>query len=181
VRDSRKGALGLLVAILSGPITVSSLWVLAAAADRAGFVVLPDRAPRFAGQQGRESDITELLATREQTGGSLGIFRQTIAPNSGPPLHVHRGEDEFFYVVTGEFKLQIGDSITSAPAQSLMFVPKGTPHTFQSIGSESGVILVGVTPGGFEQRFADRQGVDAVKDRALMKKYKMEVVGPPLK
>ena len=62
-----------------------------------------------------------------------------------------------------------------------MFVPKGTPHTFQSIGVEPGVILVGVTPGGFEQRFADRQGVDAETDRALMKKYKMEVVGPPLK
>jgi mannose-6-phosphate isomerase-like protein (cupin superfamily) len=181
MRDSRKVVLGLSVAVLSGPMTVSSVWVLAAAAEQAGFVVLPDAAPRFAGQQGREGDVTELLATREQTGGSLGMFRQTIAPKSGPPLHVHHGEDEFFYVVKGEFKLQIGDRITSAPANSLMFVPKGTPHTFQSIGFEPGVILVGVTPGGFEQRFAERQGVDAETDRALMKKYKMEVVGPPLK
>jgi quercetin 2,3-dioxygenase len=156
-------------------------WALAAAAERAGFVVLPDSAPRFTGQQGREGDVTELLATREQTGGSLGVFRQTIAAKSGPPLHVHHGEDEVFYVVKGEFKLQVGDRITSAPANSLMFVPKGTPHTFQSIGVEPGVILVGVTPAGFEQRFADRQGVDAETDRALMKKYKMEVVGPPLK
>lgn len=179
--ESRKVALGLIVAILTGPMTISVVWVLASAAQRTGFVVLPAGAPRFAGQQGREGDITELLATREQTGGSLGVFRQTIAPKSGPPLHVHHGEDEFFYVVRGEFKLQIGDRITSALANSLMFVPKGTPHTFQSIGDEPGVILVGVTPGGFEQRFADRQGVDAETDRALMKKYKMEVVGPPLK
>lgn len=109
------------------------------------------------------------------------MFRQTIAPQSGPPLHVHHGEDEFFYVVKGEFKLQVGDRITTAPANSIMFVPKGTPHTFKSIGVEPGVVLVGVTPGGFEQRFADREGADPEKDRALMKKYKMEVVGPPLK
>ena len=72
-------------------------------------------------------------------------------------------------------------SILSAPANSVMFVPKGTPHTFQNIASEPGVLLVGVTPGGFEQMFADRQGVDADKNRALMKTHKMEVVGPPLK
>src|SRR4029453_18246317 len=58
----------------------------AMAADEKGFVVLPDRAPRFSGAQGREADITEILATSEQTGGPLGLFRQTIAPKSGPPL-----------------------------------------------------------------------------------------------
>ena len=181
MRDSRKIALGLLVAVLSGPIALTSVWVLAAVAERAGFVVLPDGAPRFSGPQGREGDITELLATREQTGGSLGMFRQSIAPKSGPPVHVHHGEDEFFYVVSGEFKVQVGDRIMSAPAKSVTFVPKGTPHTFQNIASEPGVLLVGVTPGGLEQMFADRQGVDADKNWALMKTHNMEVVGPPLK
>ena len=181
MHDLRRAAVVLALAVLAGPVTVSVIWGLAAAAERAGFIVLPGGAPRFTGQRGREGDVTELLATREQTGGALGVFRQTIPPGSGPPLHVHHGEDEFFYVVEGEFTLQLGDRISSAPANSLMFVPKGTPHTFQSTGAQPGVILVGVTPGGFEQRFADRQGVDAETDRALMKKYKMEVVGPPIK
>src|SRR5260370_1110106 len=52
--------------------------------------------------KGREADVTELLATRDQTGGSVGLFRQTIAPKSGPPIHIHQTEDEFFYVVKGE-------------------------------------------------------------------------------
>src|SRR6266852_1716295 len=70
-------------------------WLTAMAADKEGFVVLPDRAPRFSGPQGREADVTELVVTREQTGGTLGVFRQTIAPKSGPPAHIHRAEDEF--------------------------------------------------------------------------------------
>jgi quercetin dioxygenase-like cupin family protein len=164
-------------AVFSGPATVAAVWLLATA----GFVVLPGGAPRFSGPQGREADFTELLATAEQTGGSLGMFRQTIAPSSGPPTHVHRAEDEFFYVVSGEFKVKLGDRVTSAPAHSVMFVPRGTAHTFQNVGAEPAVVLVGVTPGGFEKMFQERQGVDAETDRRLMKQHHMEVVGPPLK
>ena len=166
-------------ALLSGPTAVAAVWLIAAAA--AGFVVSPGGAPRFSGPQGREADFTEILATGDQTGGTLGMFRQTIAPKSGPPTHIHQTEDEFFYVVTGEFKVKLGDRILSAPAQSVMFVPRGTAHTFENVGTEPGVLLVGVTPGGFEKMFEERQGVDAETNRALMKTHNMEVVGPPLR
>jgi quercetin 2,3-dioxygenase len=62
-----------------------------------------------------------------------------------------------------------------------MFVPRGTVHAFQNVGAEPGVLLVGVTPGGFERIFQERQGVDAETERELMKTHHMEVVGPPLK
>jgi mannose-6-phosphate isomerase-like protein (cupin superfamily) len=170
----------IVIALLSGPVVAVSVWLLAAIAAETGFVVLPDAAPRFSGPKGREADLTEIVATRDQTGGSLGLFRQTIAPKSGPPTHIHQTEDEFFYVVKGDFKLKLGDRIVSAPAQSVMFVPRGTAHTFQNVGTEPGVILVGVTPGGAEKMFEERQGVDAETLRALAKKYNMEVVGPPI-
>ena len=149
-------------------------------ADRKGFVVPPDRAARFPGPRGREADVTEVLATREQTGAALGLFRQTIAPESGPPAHVHRAADEFFYVVSGEFSFRLDERVVSAPARSVVFVPRGTVHTFRNIGTEPGVLLVGVTPGGFEGIFAQRQGVDPGMDRALMSKHDTEIVGPPL-
>src|SRR2546422_2281993 len=150
----------------------------AASADAGGFVVLPDGAARFSGPQGREADVTELVATHDQTGGALGLFLQTIAPKSGPPAHIHRAEDEFFYVVSGEFKFKLGDRIVSAPARSIVFVPRGTAHTFKNVGTEPAVLLVGVTPGGFEKMFAERQGADPETNRTLMKMHSMEVVGP---
>ena len=171
----------ILIALLSGPATVTSVWLLSEAAAGAGFVVLPGGAPRFSGPKGREADFTELLATGVQTGGALGLVRQTIAPKSGPPTHVHKAEDEFFYVVSGAFKVKLGDRTMTAPAQTVVFVPRGTAHTFENVGAEPGVLLVGVTPGGFEKMFEERQGVDAETERALMQKHKMEVVGPPLR
>jgi mannose-6-phosphate isomerase-like protein (cupin superfamily) len=170
----------ILIGLVSGPLVTSSIWLLAALAGEAGFVVLPGTAPQFAGPKGREADRTEIVASREQTGGSIGVFRQTIAPKSGPPVHVHQTEDELFYVVSGDFRVKLGDRIMSAPAQTVMFVPRGTPHTFQNVGPEPGVLLVGVTPGGFEKLFQDREGVDGETQKALAKKYNQEVVGPPL-
>jgi mannose-6-phosphate isomerase-like protein (cupin superfamily) len=155
-------------------------WLTAIAGDQKALVVLPDGGSSFSGPQGREADLTELLVTRDQTGGALGLFRQTIAPKSGPPVHIHRINDEFFYVVSGEFNFKLGDRIASVPARSIVFVPRGTAHTFKNVGAEPGVLLVGVTPGGLEKMFAERQGVDSETEHALMKKHSMEEVGPPL-
>jgi len=166
--------------LLSGPSAIAAVWLMVAAVAEAGLVVVPDAAPRFSGPRGRESDVTELLMTRDQTGGALGMFRQTIAPDSGPPTHVHHAEDEFFYIVSGEFRVKLGERIIDAPARSVMFVPRGTAHTFRNVGREPGVLLAGVTPGGFERMFQQRQGVDAETNRMLMKMHDMEVVGPPL-
>ena len=143
-------------------------------------IVVPGSVPRFSGQQGREADVTELLATSAQTGGKLGIFRQTIAPGSGPPTHLHHMEIEFAYVVSGQFKFKVADRVVSVPVGTLILVPPNTVHTFKNIGTGPGVVLFGVTPGGFEKMFAERQGVDADTNKRLMEKYHMQVVGPPL-
>src|SRR5215207_9986739 len=152
-----------------------------AVAQGEAFVVLPGEAPRYGGQQGREANITELLATAEQTGNVLGIFRQTIAPKGGPPTHLHGMEAEFCYVVSGQFNFKLGERVVSAPAGSFLFIPPKTPHTFQNTGTEPGVLLFGVTPGGFEKMFAERQGVDAEANQKLMAKHHMQTVGPPLR
>jgi len=136
--------------------------------------------PRYIGPQGREADITELLATSAQTGGKLGIFRQTIPPGSGPPTHLHQMEIEFVYVVSGQFKFKVADRVVSLPVGTFIFVPPNTAHTFKNIGTNPGVLIFGVTPGGFEKMFAERQGVNAHTNKGLMEKYHMQVVGPPL-
>jgi hypothetical protein len=80
-----------------------------------------------------------------------------------------------------EFNFKLGDRIVSAPNGSIVFVPRGTAHTFQNVGTEPGVLLVGVTPGGLEMMFAERQGVDPEANRTLTKMHNMEIVGPPLR
>ena len=72
---------------------VLSPWLVALAADNHGFAVPPDGPRLVAGPIEREADIVEILATREQTKGAVGTFRIEIAPQSGPPAHIHRAAD----------------------------------------------------------------------------------------
>jgi quercetin dioxygenase-like cupin family protein len=164
---------GLLLTPIAGPNAM--------AADPEGFLVSPDSATRLAGPKGREADVTEIFVTKEQTGGALGLFRQTIAPKSGPPLHIHRSNDEFFYVLSGEFKFKLGERVLNAFPGSVVFVPRGSKHTFENSGTEPGVLLVGVTPGGLEKFFVERQGVDAATADNINKRYDTDSVGPPLR
>ena len=48
----------------------------------------------------------------------------------GSPWHVHPDEDEWFYVLEGEFTFYVGETRLSLPAGSFAFGPKGVPHTF---------------------------------------------------
>jgi quercetin 2,3-dioxygenase len=151
-----------------------------AAAENQGFVVVPEKAPQFAGPAGMESLTTEVLATAEQTGGAFGVWRYQIPPGEGPPLHIHRGEDEFFYVLSGTFDFRLGERVSRAPAGSFVFIRRDAVHTWTNVGPEPGVLIGGVTPAGFEGYFMAWKDADENSLRALETEHNMEVVGPPL-
>ena len=105
----------------------------------------------------------------------------------GPPLHIHKAEDETFYVLEGEINLLMGERNIRATAGSFVFVPRGTIHTFSQIGEQPAKFLVTYSPSGFERFFdeaVDLEVMDteayAAKANALADKYNMEVVGPPI-
>src|SRR3954447_4059399 len=74
------------------------------------------------------------------------IFESVIAPGDGPPLHLHRNEEESLYVLDGAFRFQLGEEIIEAPRGSMMFVPRGVPHCFQNVRTEPGTLLITFTP-----------------------------------
>lgn len=48
----------------------------------------------------------------------------------GPALHIHYKDDEIFYVVSGEFLIQIDEEISLIKQGDTVFIPRGTKHTF---------------------------------------------------
>jgi quercetin dioxygenase-like cupin family protein len=121
----------------------------------------------------------------EQSNGSLTVVENIIAPNDGPPLHVHEREDESWYVLEGELRFRLDDAIRDAPAGSFVFVPRGVAHCFQNVGDKPARILVMFTPSGMEaffDRFAALPADAAVADafRSIGSEVGVDVVGPPL-
>jgi mannose-6-phosphate isomerase-like protein (cupin superfamily) len=50
------------------------------------------------------------------------------------PLHLHRDDDEAWYVLEGKLQVRVGEEIHEASAGCAVFVPRGTAHTYCNAG-----------------------------------------------
>lgn len=115
----------------------------------------------------------DLRIVAPATEGEMAVWESIVAPEAGPPLHIHAREDETFYVLSGLFQVWVGDRTVLTAAGATMFLPRGIPHTFRNIGKTDGRILCMATPGGFEEFFlevertgvSDPAGLDAIAAR----------------
>ncbi|MGB0098124.1 MAG: quercetin 2,3-dioxygenase [Solirubrobacteraceae bacterium] len=136
--------------------------------------------------------LVTIKCSSESTAGRVAVT-ETLGPRgSGSPLHVHRNEDEWFYVIDGELTFWVGGRVIIAPAGSFVYGPRGVPHTFM-ISSEQARFLLVVEPGGFEN-FVRAVGepaqqltippvaiepADPARLTALAAEYAIEILGPP--
>jgi quercetin dioxygenase-like cupin family protein len=118
-----------------------------------------------------------------QTEGTLIAFETVVAPGAGPPLHTHANEDESMYVLDGEMRFKLGGEIQAAPAGSFVFVPRGTPHTWQNVGDGPARMLIHFTPSGMERFFDGFAALETPGPAAFETagaEAGVDVVGPPL-
>ena len=87
-----------------------------------------------------------LIATAEQTGGSIGLFEGISPPGDGPPRHIHYRSDELFYILEGDFLFLVGERQESVSAGTYVFVPRGTVHAYKALGTERGRLLLWLSP-----------------------------------
>jgi len=116
-----------------------------------------------------------IKATKEDTGGAYSMLEVNVT-GGGPPQHIHKAEEEGFYVLEGEVNIKIGDRTIVGTAGSFVVIPRGTVHTFWNAGSKPSKLLVIFSPPGFEQFFFEAGDEDV----DIGEKYNIEVVGPPL-
>lgn len=100
--------------------------------------------------------VTNLCkATKEDTRGIFSLFVSTVPAGEGVPIHVHLKEDEAYYILSGEFEIYDMDNhntIIAGPG-SYAYVPMGLSHGFKNISSETGSMILLITPGGLEGFF----------------------------
>jgi quercetin dioxygenase-like cupin family protein len=141
----------------------------------------------FAGQ------LATVKISGAETEGRWTLVEFEAPPGNGPPLHVHRDDDESFYVIDGEITFYLGDAVIEARAGSFAFAPRGVPHTFVVGGEAPARYLVVSAPAGFE-RFVSEASVpaesrtippppdgppDAAALVALAARHGIEILGPP--
>jgi mannose-6-phosphate isomerase-like protein (cupin superfamily) len=118
--------------------------------------------------------------------GDLYIIDTTRTAPGGPPLHIHYDQDEWWYVITGEFLIQVGDETFHAKPGDSVFGPRRIPHSFAKIGEGEGKVIILFQPAGKMEDFfrASSEGklakmTDAQKNE-FRKQHGFEQVGPPI-
>jgi quercetin dioxygenase-like cupin family protein len=92
----------------------------------------------------------------DSTDGAFSLVEHPLPPRAlGAPLHTHRNEDEYSYVLEGLVGVQLGDEVLEAGAGELVFKPRGVAHAFWNAGDEPARLLEIISPAGFENYFRE--------------------------
>jgi quercetin dioxygenase-like cupin family protein len=90
------------------------------------------------------------------TGGAFSLVEHPLPPRTlGAPVHTHRNEDEYSYVLEGRIGVQIGDEVVEAGPGELVFKPRNVAHAFWNAGDEPARLLEIISPAGFENYFRE--------------------------
>jgi quercetin dioxygenase-like cupin family protein len=136
--------------------------------------------------------LSVIKASGETTSGQVAVTENWAPQGYGSPLHVHRREDEWFYVLSGELTFWIDGETVIAREGSFVYGPRDVPHTF-TVSSDEARFLIVLEPAGFENFLlglsepaqsltlppasAEPPPLDAMMAAAAT--YDLEILGPP--
>lgn len=120
------------------------------------------------------------------THGELYIFESIRDKKGGPALHYHYEQDEWWYILEGEFLFKVDDKTFTAKAGDSVFGPRMVPHAFAKTNEGIARLLMAFQPAGkMEEHFkALSQGIYEKLSEEEKHKFRQnngfEVVGPAL-
>ena len=133
-----------------------------------------------------EGDTFYRKVSTRDTNGDLYLFESTRAKKGGPPLHYHFEQDEWWYVLEGEFLIRVGDETFTAKAGDSVFGPRMVPHAFAKTNEGASRLLMAFQPAGQMEAFFDavsKGALTALSDEekaTFRQRHGFKVVGPAL-
>jgi mannose-6-phosphate isomerase-like protein (cupin superfamily) len=125
------------------------------------------------------------VSTRD-TDGDLYIYESSRVKKGGPNLHLHYNQDEWWYILEGEFVIKVGDKMHHVKPGDSVFGPRGVPHAFSKVGEGVGRMLTTFQPAGkMEECFiaiseGQMKGKPEAEQDEFRKQHGFVRVGPPI-
>lgn len=147
-----------------------------------------------------QSRLPNCKLSGKDTNGMLSIFASgdplSLPPGDpitktlgrpGVPLHVHHAQDEFLYVLDGEWIFQVGERKIRARSGDSIFGPRGIPHSLRQLSGTPNKLVSIFQPAGTMEEFLlewaqmrRKEGrMPSPEQMAdLFRAHGMEIVGP---
>jgi mannose-6-phosphate isomerase-like protein (cupin superfamily) len=122
--------------------------------------------PRILGpQDGKRGHLGSIgvrfLVDGLDSGGGFSLVEHPMEPWAlAAPLHRHRNEDEYSFVLEGRIGAELGGAVVYGNPGDLIFKPRNQWHTFWNAGLQPARVLEVISPAGFERFFAELLGLE---------------------
>lgn len=173
-------------AIITAPLNVMATSVKKFLRDK-GFMVAAAKDRNDKSISLLEGDIFDCKVSTKDTNGDIYVFESKRIKEGGPAHHYHFTQDEWWYVLQGEFLIKVGETTYQAKAGDSVFGPRMIPHSFAKVGEGEAKLLMFFQPAGKMEEFFNKmsQGLGKNLTEAEQDKFRedhgFKRVGPPIK
>jgi len=144
---------------------------------------VPAGADRFGAHQGLGISTIDFKVATADSGGAILVIENTNRGRGGPARHLHVEQDELFYVVNGQYLIEVGAERFDLRPGDVLLAPRTIPHVWAHVGDDVGRLLITFTPAGRMEAFfreVSKTNAMPAQDPAFWRAHGMELVGPPL-
>lgn len=92
---------------------------------------------------------TEFVELFEETNGTRTVAESVVQPGKGVPLHYHLDCTEYYEVLDGELKLQLGKEIKTLRKGDYLLVPQKANHRYFNTSDTPVKFKAVIQPGNF--------------------------------
>jgi mannose-6-phosphate isomerase-like protein (cupin superfamily) len=133
-----------------------------------------------------EGDTFFTKVASADTDNDLYIWESTRIKKGGPTEHFHYSQDEWWYILEGEFLFKVGDETFTAKKGDSVFGPRMVPHTFAKTNDGEAKLLMLFQPAGKMEIYFKAVSGGATKSMTdeerneFKKQHGFETTGPAL-
>ena len=132
-------------------------------------------------------ELVHILVAGLDSTDQLSAFHLVAPPMTGPPLHVHSREDEWFYVLEGELVFEIDGVRHTVAAGGSVYLKRGVSHRYQNFTDRDARLLIATTPAGLDRFFVALDAITPPGGMPTMEQllsldaeFGLATLGPPM-
>jgi len=120
------------------------------------------------------------------TNGGLCVAETSLVGKGGTARHLHHEQEEWFYVVEGEYVIEVGEErYEELGPGDCVLAPREVAHVWAHVGEGTGRLIVALQPAGEIEAFFEelaKLGTSPKREELsrAFSSHGMELVGSPL-
>ena len=129
--------------------------------------------------------VIDIKVSTLDTDGGLSVAEITSFDKGGPARHLHHEQDEWFYVVEGEYAIEVGEERYELGPGDSVLAPRKVAHVWAHVGEGTGRVIAALQPAGEIEAFFDELAtLGSSPEREVLRRtfssHGLELTGPPL-